>query len=78
MEITTTTQTKIIISHTDIQDIVTNYLKEKGYEINNYQPIIKTIYDGTMNDLGTEEFMGIEIMANKDVVAIDINTLESE
>ena len=72
MEITTTTQTKIIISHTEIQDIVTNYLKEKGYEINNYQPIIKTIYDGT------EEFMGIEIMANKDVVAIDINTLVSE
>lgn len=70
MEIVKTTQTKIVISEQEIKDIIINYLGDKGYDVNSYESIIKTVYDGTMNDLGTDEFAGVVVYVNKDVITI--------
>jgi hypothetical protein len=35
-----------------------------SYKIEHAYPIIKTVYDGTMGDTGTDTFMGYEIVAN--------------
>ena len=65
MEIKTTTLTKIDLTADDVKDIVTNYFKDKGFNIESYYTHITTVYDGGMGDYGTEEFNGISITANK-------------
>ena len=65
MEIKTTTQTSIKLTASDVQEIITNYLKEKGFTVEKYSSHIKTVYDGGMRDYGTEVFDGVSITANK-------------
>lgn len=72
MEIKTTTLTKIDLTADDVQGIVTNYLKDKGFSVETYCPHITTVYDGGMGDYGTEIFNGISITANKEEKNIDI------
>jgi hypothetical protein len=64
MEIQTTTLTSIKLSAKDVQEIVTEYLQNKGFTIEQYSPRWKTSYDSEF-DPGTEEFAGIDITANK-------------
>lgn len=68
MEITNTTQTRIIISAKEIQDIVTNHLKEKGYDVIQYREIIKTVYDGSLGDMGEETFAAVDILVKNEVI----------
>lgn len=68
MEITNTTQTRIIISAKEIQDIVTNHLKEKGYDVIQYREIIKTVYDGSLGDMGEETFASVDILVKNEVI----------
>lgn len=65
MEIQTTTLTSIKLSAKDVQEIITEYLQNKGFTIEQYSTKIKTVYDGGMGDYGSEEFAGIDITANK-------------
>ena len=65
MEIKTTTLTSISLSAKDVKEIVINHLKEKGFIVEQYRAHIKTVYDGSMGDYGTEEFSGVTITANK-------------
>ena len=65
MEIKTTTLTKIDLTADDVKDIVTSYLKQMGFNIESYNAQITTVYDGSMNDYGTEVFNGVSITANK-------------
>lgn len=65
MEIKTTTITSIKLSAKDVQEIVIEHLKNKGFIVEQYSAHIKTVYDGGMGDYGTEEFDGISITANK-------------
>ena len=65
MEIKTTTLTSIRLTSKDVKEIISNYLKDKGFTIENYSEHIKTVYDGGMGDYGSEEFDGISITANK-------------
>ena len=72
MEIKTTTLTQIELTADDVQDIVTNYLKDKGFSVETYYTHITTIYDGGIHDYGTEVFNGISITANKEEKNINI------
>ena len=72
MEIKTTTQTSIRLSAKDVKEIVSNYLKDKGFSVENYSTHIKTVYDGGIGDYGTEEFDGISITANKIVKNVEL------
>ena len=65
MEIKTTTLTSIKLSAKDVQDIIIEHLKNKGFTVEQYSAHIKTVYDGSMGDYGTEEFDGVCITANK-------------
>lgn len=65
MEIKTTTITSIKLTAADVKVIVTNYFKDKGFTVENYTEHIKTVYDGSMGDYGTEVFDGLSISANK-------------
>ena len=65
MEIKTTTLTSISLSAKDVKEIVINHLKEKGFIVEQYSAHIKTVYDGSMGDYGTDEFSGVTITANK-------------
>jgi hypothetical protein len=64
MEIQTTTQTSIKLSAKDVQEIVTEYLQNKGFTVEQYSTRFKTSY-GSEFDPGTEEFDGVSITANK-------------
>ena len=72
MKIQTTTLTSISLTAADVKEIVTEYFKNKGYDIETYSAHIKTVYDGSMDDYGTEEFSGISITANKKEEKIDL------
>jgi len=72
MEIKTTTLTSIKLTAKDVQEIVTEYLKNKGFTVEQYGEHIKTVYDGSMGDYGTEVFDGVSITANKIVENIDL------
>jgi len=65
MEIKTTTLTSIKLTAKDVQEIVTEYLKNKGFTVEQYSEQIKTVYDDSMGDYGTEVFDGVSITANK-------------
>lgn len=72
MEIKTTTLTSINLTAADVKEIVTNYLKDKGFTVENYTEHIKTVYDGGMGDYGTEVFGGLSITANKIVKDVEL------
>jgi len=72
MEIKTTTLTSINLTAADVKEIVTNYLKDKGFTVENYTEHIKTVYDGSMHDYGTEVFGGLSITANKIVKDVEL------
>ena len=72
MEIKTTTLTSINLTANDVKQILTNYLKDKGFTVEQYSAHIKTEYDGTMGDYGTEVFSGVSITANKIEKTIDL------
>ncbi len=72
MEIKTTTQTSIKLTASDVKEIVTNYLKDKGFTVENYSEHIKTVYDGGIHDYGTEVFDGVSITANKIVKDVEL------
>ena len=65
MEIKTTTQTKIDLSANDVKEIVTTYLKEKGFDVETYHEKIDKVYNGSLDHYGTDTFMGLTISANK-------------
>lgn len=65
MEIKTTTLTNIKLTANDVKQIVIDYLKDKGFTVEHYSAHIKTEYDGSMGDYGTEVFDGVSITANK-------------
>jgi hypothetical protein len=72
MEIKTTTVTSIKLTASDVKEIVTNYLKEKGFTVEGYYEHIKTEYDGGIGDYGTEVFDGVSITANKNEKQIEL------
>ena len=72
MEIKTTTVTSIKLTASDVKEIVTNYLKEKGFSVEGYYEQIKTEYDGGIGDYGTEVFDGVSITANKNEKQIEL------
>lgn len=72
MEIKTTTQTSIVLNANDVKEIVTNYLKDKGFTVEGYTEHIRTVYDGGISDYGTEVFDGISITANKIVKNVEL------
>lgn len=65
MDIKTTTVTNIKLTANDVKQIVTDYLKDKGFTVEGYYEQIKTVYDGGIGDYGTEVFDGVSITANK-------------
>ena len=64
MEIQTTTLTSIKLSAKDVQEIVTEYLQNKGFTVEQYSPRLIISY-GSEFDPGTEEFAGVDVLANR-------------
>lgn len=64
MEINTTTRTTIKLSAEDVKEIINQHLKSKGFEMDTYSPHIETVYDHSMDQYGTETFMGVTVVAN--------------
>jgi len=63
MKAKTTRKDELILSAEEVIKIIKDHLQQH-YRIEQIRPIIKTVYDGTPGDLGTETFMGYEITAN--------------
>ena len=62
MEIVTKTIKRIKISREEVTKIIKRYFIEShGIVIEGCSPLIQTVYDGSLGDPGTEEFMGFEI-----------------
>ncbi len=51
------------LSEEEVVKIIKEHL-QKNYMIEHATPIIKTVYDGSMGDPGTEVFAGYELVAN--------------
>ncbi len=51
------------LSEEEVVKIIKEHL-QKNYMIEHATPIIKTVYDGSMRDSGTEIFAGYELVAN--------------
>jgi hypothetical protein len=64
MEIQTTTLTSIKLTAKDVQEIITEYLQNKGFKVEQYSTRFTTFY-GSEFDPGTEEFAGVDVLANK-------------
>jgi hypothetical protein len=64
MIVTTIKRTTIKISTSEIKRLVQLHLEEKGYVVEQIQYNIKTEYDGSLGDPGTEVFTGMTIVAN--------------
>jgi predicted CoA-binding protein len=62
MEIQLKTQTTVVVSAQDVEQIVTEYLENHGYTVCSIYPQIKTVY--TAGDYPSEEFDGFRIIAN--------------
>ena len=63
MKAKTTRKDELILSAEEVVKIIKDHLQQH-YRVENAYPIIKTVYDGTMGDTGTEEFMGYRLVAN--------------
>jgi hypothetical protein len=63
MKAKTTRKDELILSAEEVVKIIKDHLQQH-YRVENAYPIIKTVYDGTMGDMGTEEFMGYRLVAN--------------
>jgi hypothetical protein len=63
MKVKTTRREILYLSENEIVKIIKDHL-QKSYRVEQAIPIIKTIYDGSLGDLGTETFMGYELVAN--------------
>lgn len=65
----------ITISAKEIKEIVRSYLTEKkGISVNTNEMrfSIKTVYDGSLNDPGSDEVQGIEISSTQNQKHLDI------
>ena len=63
MKSKTTRKEELELSAEEVVKIIKDHLQQH-YRVENAYPIIKTVYDGTMGDTGTEEFMGYRLVAN--------------
>ena len=64
MQVTTKTITKLHISTIELEEIVRSWVKNKGYNVERFDPIITTVYErGIHDDHGTEVLIGIDIIA---------------
>ena len=73
MKITTIQKTNIALSREDVEKIVKDHLLSRHYVVESMQSLITTVYDGSMNDPGTEEFDGYRITANYSQKEIETN-----
>lgn len=65
----------ITISAKEIKEIVRSYLTEKkgiAVDTNEMRFSIKTVYDGSLNDPGSDEVQGIEISSTQNQKHLDI------
>lgn len=75
MKATKTERLDISLSAKEIKEIVKSYLVEKkGIKVNTneMQFVIKTVYDGSMGDPGTDEVSGIEISSTQNQKHLDL------
>jgi hypothetical protein len=63
MKAKSTRKEELELSAEEVVKIIKDHL-QKSYRIEGAYPIIKTVYDGSMGDTGTEEFMGYRLVAN--------------
>lgn len=63
MKSKTTRKEELELSAEEVVKIIKDHLQQH-YRVENAYPIIKTIYDGSMGDPGTETFMGYQLIAN--------------
>jgi len=73
MKITTVQKTHITLSREDVGKIIREHLAAQNYAVESMQSLIKIVYDGSMNDPGTEEFDGYRIVANYSQKEIETN-----
>lgn len=73
MIVTTIKRTTIEISSSEIRQLVQLHLEEKGYNIEQIQYNIKTEYDGSLGDPGTDVFTGMTIVANVEREEHEVN-----
>lgn len=64
MKIHQKTETTIVLTSEDVQNIVKEYLETKGYKIDEIYPQTKTVYSDHMDSYGNVEFSGFRIKAN--------------
>ena len=64
MNIHQKTETTIVLTSEDVQNIVKEYLETKGYKIDEIYPQTKTVYANDMDSYGDVEFSGFRIKAN--------------
>lgn len=64
MNIHQKTETTIVLTSEDVQNIVKEYLETKGYKIDEIYPQTKTVYTDHMDSYGSVEFSGFRIKAN--------------
>jgi hypothetical protein len=63
MKVKTSRKEILHLSSDEVVKIIKDHLQQH-YRIEHANPIIKTVYDGSLGDIGTETFMGYELVAN--------------